>query len=148
MQVILAPDPARSEEFITVYVTGAIHAPGVYKLRGGERAAALIDAAGGASEGADLERVNLAARLKDGEQLHIPRQGEATPAANPGGRLNLNRATQRDLDALPGIGAVRAQRIVASRDRDGPFKDPFDLVTRSLVPLSVYQQLKDLVSAP
>ena len=129
---------------MSVYVSGAVQAPGVYRLAGGERAHTAVEAAGGAADGADLYRVNLAARLKDGDHVYVPKAGEQ--AAAVGRRVNLNAANEKELDALPGIGTVRARRIMASRDRDGPFQDTFDLVTRSLVPLSVYQQLKGLVA--
>ena len=103
-----------------------------------------MEAAGGTAEGADLDRMNLAARLRDGDHVYVPRAGE--PAAAVGRRLNLNTANEKDLDALPWIGTVRARNIMGSRDTDGPFKEPFDLISRKLVPLSVYQQIKDLVA--
>jgi len=144
VQVVLAADAAPTSAEINVYVSGAVRAPGVYRLAGSERAQTALEAAGGAVEGADLDRVNLAARLKDGDHVYVPKAGE--PAA-VGRRLNLNTANEKELDTLPGIGTVRARNIIGSRDKDGPFKEPFDLVTRKLVPLSVYQQIKDLVTA-
>ena len=106
-----------------------------------------LEAAGGPTESADLEHLNLAARLRDADQVLVPRRGEQLPLGTAGGRrVNLNAAKETELDALPGIGTVRAQRIVASRNQDGLFKDPLEIVSRGLVPLSVYQQIKDVLS--
>ena len=147
IQVLLAtPVPTGAPE-LKVYVTGAVRVPGVYVLMPGARAEDALRAAGGASEGADLERLNLAAKLKDGDHLLVPRMGETVPAGKVGvPRLNINTASQAALDTLPGIGATRAKRIVESRLQDGPFAEPFDLVQRKIVPLSLYQQIKDLVT--
>lgn len=143
VQVFLVPEAALASAEINVYVSGAVRAPGVYRLAGSDRAQTAVEAAGGPSDGADMDKVNLAARLKDGDHVHVPKAGE--PAAAVGRRLSLNTASEKDLDALPGIGTVRARNIMGSREKDGPFRDSFDLVTRKLVPLSVYQQIKDLV---
>ena len=150
VQVHLAPDIAPTPAELKTYVSGAVRFPGVYQLAGGQRVEDALYAAGGPSDDADLERLNLAERLKDGSHVQVPRRGEQPPLGTSGGpRLNLNTAAKAELDRLlPNIGKVRAQRIVASRSNDGPYKDPFDLVTRGIVPLSVFQQIKDLVHTP
>lgn len=136
---------------IRVHVTGAVQRPGVVPLRSGDRLADALTAAGGAATGADLDDLNLARRLRDGEQVVIPEKTRQTAAAAPpstlaaGARLDLNKATEAQLDALPGIGATYAKRIVDSRVVDGPFKSAQDLVDRRIVPRATYDKLRDIV---
>ena len=106
-----------------MHVVGAVRAPGVVHLPGGARVADAVAAAGGAEPDADLARVNLARVLADGEQVVVPRPGDAVapaPTAVPGAGgtlLDLNSAGLADLDALPGIGPVLAQRILDRRQK-------------------------------
>ena len=106
---------------VVVHVVGAVRAPGVVHLPGGARVADAVAAAGGAEPDADLARLNLARVLADGEQVVVPRPGDAVttaPDAAPGASgmlLDLNSAGLADLDALPGIGPVLAQRILDRR---------------------------------
>ncbi|MCS6937952.1 MAG: ComEA family DNA-binding protein [Roseiflexaceae bacterium] len=124
--------------FIVAYVSGAVRAPDVYQLPAGARVKDLVLAAGGLSDDADIERINLAAPISDGQHVRVPWIGdgatvaEATPDesgadAGSGGLLDLNRATAAELDALPGIGKVLANRIVEWREREGPFQSVDDL---------------------
>lgn len=124
--------------FIVAYVSGAVRAPDVYRLPVGARVKDLVLAAGGLSDDADIERINLAAPIADGQHVRVPWIGngmavaEATPGesgagADSGGLLDLNRATAAELDALPGIGKVLAGRIVEWREREGPFQSVDDL---------------------
>ncbi len=136
---------------LRVYVSGAVAVPGVYALGAGDRVEDALQAAGGPNADADLERVNLAARLHDGDQVVVPvRSAAAGTAASgataPVARVNLNTASQAELDKLPGIGAVRARRILESRQQDGPFADAYELVERRIVTVAVYQRLRDLVA--
>ena len=142
---------------IRIYVTGAVTKPGVYTLRDGDRVGDAVQAAGGAAPDADLERLNLAKRLHDEDQVTVPRVGEAPAApvsldANAGlstaptGVIDLNAATVAELDTLPGIGAAYAQRIVESRQRDGRFRSVEDLLERKLVPRATYDRIKDRVT--
>jgi competence protein ComEA len=134
---------------IRVHVTGAVQRPGVVPLRSGDRLSDALSAAGGAMAGADVADLNLARRLRDGEQVVIPekRRAGAVPASTQpsGARLDLNRATEAQLDALPGVGASYAKRIVDSRAVDGPFKSAQDLVARRIVPQATFDTLRDLV---
>jgi competence protein ComEA len=107
---------------VVVHVTGAVLSPGLETLQTGARVADAVDAAGGFTADADQSAINLARFVKDGEQVNVPCIGEAGS-----GLVNINRADAAELDALPGIGPVLAQRIVADRDANGPFSSLDDL---------------------
>lgn len=117
-----SPLPAGS---VVVHVAGAVATPGLYTLDAGARVADAVAAAGGGEEDADLEAVNLARVVVDGEQVHIPALGEAVSVAaqagGPAAPININAADAATLEDLPGVGPVLAARIVAYRDRNGPF---------------------------
>ena len=135
---------------IVVYVTGAVTQPGVYTLRDGDRVEQAVAAAGGFAEDADPDRINLARRLRDEDQVTVPRAGQPLPApagdqASPVSPLDLNVATAAQLEALPGIGEVYASRIVESRATDGPFASPDDLVTRKLIPAATLERIRPYV---
>jgi competence protein ComEA len=136
---------------IRVHVIGSVQRPGVVPLRSGDRLSDALSAAGGALAGADLDDLNLARRVRDGEQVVILEKTRRTAATAPvstqppGAKLDLNRATEAQLDALPGIGTTYAKRIVDSRAVDGPFKSAQDLVARRIVPQGTYDKLRDMV---
>jgi competence protein ComEA len=138
---------------IRVHVTGEVARAGVFEMREGDRVIDVINAAGGATAAADSNAVNLARRLRDGEQLVIPNRsaarsaGALVPTLVPGQRLNLNTATEAQLDALPGVGAAYSRRIVDSRAVDGPFRSVEDLLTRRVLPTSTLDGIRDLVFA-
>jgi competence protein ComEA len=107
---------------LVVDVTGAVARPGVYRLPAGSRVDDAVQRAGGARAGATLEAVNLAARLADGQQVVVPRQGAAGAAAAPdseGGPIGLGTATLGQRDTIDGIGPVTARKIVEFRDQHG-----------------------------
>jgi competence protein ComEA len=135
-----APAPTVAVEVVdielTVHVSGEVRTPGVYRLHDGARVADALEAAGGPLPDADLDRLNLARPLADGEQLVVggPEAPEvaghehAPPSAwRADGRLDLNLATAADLEQLPGVGPVTAQRILDHRDRLGRFSAVSDL---------------------
>ena len=143
-------DETLSASEIQVYVAGAVNRPGVYYLSDDDRWIDAVEAAGGPAEDADLEAVNLARRLQDEDQVLVPRLGEQTvldSAQAPQSELiDINSASAADLDTLPGIGEVRSQRIVDSRQRDGPFSRIEELVERNLIPQSVFDQIRELIT--
>jgi competence protein ComEA len=106
---------------LVVDVTGAVARPGVYRLPAGSRVDDAVERAGGARAGAMLEAVNLAARLADGQQVVVPRQGAAAAAggAPEEGPISLGTATVGQLDTIDGIGPVTAQKIVEFRNQRG-----------------------------
>ncbi|WP_291380183.1 ComEA family DNA-binding protein [Demequina sp.] len=108
---------------VSVHVAGAVTQPGVYELPVGSRVTDAIEAAGGSLEGAELDAINLARQVADGEQVRVPTQGADGAAAGrtPDGRVNINTADVAVLEDLPGVGPVLAGRIVEYRERHGPF---------------------------
>jgi competence protein ComEA len=112
---------------LVVHVAGAVRRPGVVRLRPGARVAGAVRSAGGATRRADLDAVNLAARVEDGQQVVVPAAGAAAAgqAAAPGtpgaARVSLGTATVEQLDGLDGIGPTLAQRIVDYRTEHGGF---------------------------
>ncbi|HET7784242.1 MAG TPA: helix-hairpin-helix domain-containing protein [Arthrobacter sp.] len=126
---------------VVVHVAGAVARPGVVRLPAGSRVHEAIAAAGGGAPGADLNRLNLALAVEDGQKIHVPREGEEVPAGGPDGagqdggsgamppegKVNLNTAGVEELDALPKVGPVLAQRIVDWRKEHGAFKNVEEL---------------------
>lgn len=125
------PTPTPSP--IRVYVSGAVNDPAVYELELGSIVQDAIDAAGGPVSDADLAGVNLALELKDQQQVHVPREGEASPPPvvsggtsgeeEEGAPVNINTATAVELESLPGIGPVTAEKIVEYREANGSFSN-------------------------
>jgi competence protein ComEA len=125
---------------VVVAAAGAVARPGVYRLAAGARVQDVVAAAGGVAADADIDQVNLAAPVGDGERVYVPRKGERPPDLLTGGPVppgsagaltqpvNLNSATAEQLDALPGIGPATARAIIAWRQQHGRFKRVDDLL--------------------
>jgi len=143
------PEPAATPSPIEVYVTGAVGQPdSVITLPPGSRVQDAIDAAGGVTENADLERVNLAQVLRDGDQVHVPQIGVETslPTPSGGGIVHINSATVEELDSLPGIGPALAQAIIDYRNANGPFADMAALDEVSGIGPALLEQLQGLIA--
>ena len=134
---------------VVVDVVGAVRQPGLYRLRQGARIADAIARAGGATRRAQLSLVNLAAPLADGVQIVVPARvpgaGGGAAAAQPSGPVHLNTATLEDLDALPGIGPVTAQKILDFRQQHGAFSSVDELDAIPGIGPARLDQLRDLV---
>jgi competence protein ComEA len=159
----LAPPAAAPAETTTapptavvVDVVGAVRRPGLYRLEQGARIADAVTRAGGATAKADLALINLAAPLADGEQVIVPRRGAAAlgapagagsaPGAPSSGPVHLSTATLEQLDSLPGIGPVTAQKILDYRQKHGAFTSADELDAVPGIGPARLDQLKDLVA--
>ena len=127
---------------VTVHVAGAVRKPGLVTLPAGSRVAEAIDKAGGARSLRALESVNLARVLVDGEQLIV---GQTAGENAAGGKLSLSTATAAELEQLPGVGPVLAQRIVQWRTDQGPFRSIDDVNEVSGVGDALMEQIRPLV---
>jgi competence protein ComEA len=159
-EVVAAPlEPATTtpSRTILVHVVGEVRRPGLYRLRDGARIADAVRRAGGASRTADLAALNLAAPLVDGIQVLVPSRVAAPPGEAAGGageganagvatRVSLSSATVDELDELPGVGPVTAQKIIDYRMEHGPFASVDDLDAVPGIGPTRIEQLRDLVT--
>jgi competence protein ComEA len=147
---VAAPAPAR----LVVHVVGAVRRPGLYRLAEGARVADAVARAGGPVRNAQLEAVNLAAPLADGMQVLVPSRvaGAAGAAPGVGGaartgvKVSLASATVEQLDALPGVGPVTAQRIVDWRTKNGPVRSVDELDAIPGIGPATVERLRELVT--
>ena len=139
-------------ELLVVHVVGAVRRPGLYRLEPGSRVADAIRRAGGAKPKAALALVNLAAPVADGQQIVVPARGRAAPqgtapvAGAPTGPVHLNTATLEELDTLPGVGPVTAQRILDYRAKHGSFSSVDELDAIPGIGPARLEQLRELVA--
>lgn len=144
--VVTLPTPEISQisEVVNIFVdvTGKVRAPGVYQIPIGSRAIDAITKAGGAKTGVDLSDINLAHVLVDGEQIFVG-YPSSRAAISITGKININRATQREFDSLPGIGPVLAGRIITYRNKNGFFLSVEDLQKVSGIGGSKFNDIKD-----
>lgn len=144
---------------LVVHVVGAVRRPGLYRLREGARVADAVAHAGGATQRAELAALNLAAPLVDGIQVLVPRHVVAsgvdpgglradsgTETAGLGAKPSLATATAEELDELPGVGPITAQKILDYRAEHGPFRSVDDLDAVPGIGPARVEQLRDLVT--
>ena len=149
---VAAPVGHASAPTLFVNVVGAVRRPGLYTLKDGSRVADAVIRAGGPTPKAQIELLNLAARIADGEQIVVPRRGLATPgaAASAGGAaagpVHLNSATLEQLDTLPGVGPVTAQKILDYRQQHGAFGSVDELDAIAGIGPARLEQLRGLVA--
>ncbi|MCH7624945.1 MAG: ComEA family DNA-binding protein [Chloroflexi bacterium] len=145
------PTPEVAQE-IRVYISGAVHSPGVYTVSDDDRMVEVVAAAGGALADADLNAVNLAARVKDEDHLHVPRIGESPrldleAASVAGGRIDINSADARLFQTLPGIGEVKAEAIVRHRGERGEFANVDALLEVKGIGRATLDSIRELIEA-
>lgn len=153
-QIEIVPENKQSATGeIVIDVAGAVLTPGVYKLAPDSRVGSAIKLAGGLSNKADLswvaKNLNLAAKISDGAKIYIPEKGQLVEintqdsqlSANSG-KVNINSASQSQLEALPAIGPVTAGKIIQSR----PYNSADELLTKKVVGKSTFDKIKDLIS--
>jgi len=146
------PLPTPTPRPLCVYVSGAVAYPDVYELASDSIVKDAIEAAGG-------NRINLARRVHDEEQIYVPRKGEESPPVSPpsdspllpsssqeGGKVNINTATAEELDALPGIGPSIAQRIIDYRTTNGPFRSIEEIKNVKGIGDITFEKLKDKIT--
>jgi len=146
--VIEVVSPRSAAPTITVHVSGAVARPGLVSLPASARIADAVVAAGGATDGAVLTSLNLAAPLADGQQLVVPTAAAAGPGRGGDGRVPVNTADASALQALPGVGPVLAQRIVEYRERNGPFSLVEDLLDVPGIGEAKLAALREMVLVP
>ena len=149
------PEPTNTPAPILVYVTGAVNQPEqTITLPYGSRVSDALEAVGGMTDDADMERVNLAALVRDGDQIHVPSMNEtgegeahsALPTPSGGEVVYINTATLEELQTLPGIGPAMAQRIIDYREANGAFTSLEDLDNVSGMGPATIEEIADLIS--
>lgn len=143
-------DQSSAKQNIMVDVSGAVTKPGVYHLKSDARVQDAILAAGGMSADADqnyvAKQINLAAKITDGFKLYIPIQGESTTSStgttSTTGTININAASTKELDSLPGVGSVTSEKIISGR----PYTAIEELVSKKIVTKKVFDQIKEKIS--
>lgn len=174
--ILLASSPPRGEAIrllppptvppLIVHISGAVVHQGVYQLPRGSRVQDAILSAGGLLPSADVQSLNLAAPLEDGEKIWVPllsssdkepqeetkvssiplQPTQQTFQANPSPRIDINTASQTELESLPGIGPVLAQRIIAYRQEHGAFARSEDIVAVPGIGEATYERIKNLIT--
>lgn len=144
---------------ISVYVTGAVNKPGIVTVKEGARVADAINACGGLLPTSDGDKVNMAQKLKDGQQIRVPEKAEGKPAesaksgtakngktaVSKDGKVNINTADEQELDCLPGIGPAMAKRIVEYRETNGAFQAPEDIKNVKGIGDAKFEKMKDMI---
>jgi competence protein ComEA len=150
----VTPLPTPTPRPVQVYVSGAVTNPDVYELPAESIVKDAIEAAGGTTSEADLDRINLALTVADGQHIYVPQRGEESPPVSPpteppgttraeaGGKININTASQSEIETLPGIGPSKAQGIIENR----PYDSIEDIQKVPGIGEGTFKKLKDLIT--
>ena len=152
-------DGKENSNMITIYISGQVNNPGIVTLESNKRLADAIDILGGVTKDADLNRVNIALKVKDEEHYIIPKIGEEISNDNllidntkdfdekgENNKININLATIKELEDLPGIGEATANKIIRYRDENGDFKSIDEIKNVNGIGDKKYEDLKELIS--
>jgi len=158
-------NPPPSPGPIVIHITGAVNQPGVYSLAPDSRIQDAIQAAGGTTKNADLQTLNLASVLTDGSQVLVPSlstyhatsggtptpypsrgSGESLQIPSPEHPVNINTASQTELESLPGIGPYLAQQIISYRESNGPFASIEDIIKVYMIGQSTFELIQNLIT--
>jgi len=136
---------------LAVYVTGAVVDPGVYRLLEGSRVEEALEAAGGPTAEADLNRVNLARMVHDEDQIYVPAIGEENPplpsgSSSEGDLVNIDTASAAELETLPGIGPILAQGIIDHREAHGRFDAIEEIMEVRGIGEGVFEEIRELIT--
>jgi competence protein ComEA len=150
LPTITPPAPSLTPSPLHVSVDGAVSRPGDYALAPGSLVNDAVRAAGGPNDEADLEQINLAQELYDGQRVHMPRAGEVLPTPTPqglssDGRVDINLAGAALLETLPKIGPATAQNIIEYRETQGPFETIEQIQDVKGIGPATFEGLKDLI---
>lgn len=148
-----SPEATPTPRPLRVYVSGAVQQPDVYTLPPDSIVKDALLAAGGPAGDADLDRINLASPVADGQHVYVPHLDEENPPVAPpsgqrlsGGKVNINAADAAALESLPGIGPTLAQRILDYRQANGPFGQIEDIVQVSGIGPATFEKMRDLIT--
>lgn len=143
-------ESAASSGGIFVHICGAVISPGMYEVPSGSRISDAIEIAGGFSDDADENYLNLAKEVENGEQIKVPTKDEAKKALQESanvadGVVNINTADVTQLSTLPGIGSARAESIIGYRNEHGAFKKIEDIMNVSGIKEAAFAKIKDKI---
>ena len=157
-----------NDDIVIIHITGSVKNPGIVKLKEGSRIEDAIEAAGGLTEIADITKVNLAYVVEDGTKIKIPSASEedigdediidsksgdniiieenAVPSNNSTQTININKATEKEFETLPGIGPSLASKIIEYRNQNGKFESIEDIKNVNGIGDNKYEKIKDLIT--
>lgn len=151
VQILPATTAAPTVDKIVVDISGAVVEPGVYDLPANSRVRDAVLVAGGLTDEADRSRINMAAKISDGQKIYVLAVGEQLGSLEVGSSvagqsasalININTASESELDKLPGVGPVTAAKIIASR----PYSAPEDLKTKKVVSVGVFEKIREMIT--
>ena len=144
-------DELETEDQVVVHIAGEVFEPGVYALRNGARVVEAIQAAGGETNFADMDQLNLARQLVDGEQILVPSileptvNGEEETGTAADGKVNINKADEATLETLTGIGPVKAQAIIDYR-KEHPFSSIEEITSVNGIGSKTFEKIRDEIT--